>query len=494
MSTVSATVFSPASTREERLAYLTGLFTPEHTKAFCLPKNDIVCPEFPAPAEYLEALCDLINWPQEPRPSITLSTELHSGPVGCKTLGLEVRGALELSDHINVFGALHVDKEGNIMERMDYFELIYRAIGDLAPLGGARKRFVHLIGPKTNCFFHPRLLAKVLRGDITLEGGPTIPGLPQAEIDFIINPYGSVLVVMMCGLLSNFHLMPAGLTPRSLSCDESIVPPVFCECPLTTGEGSLHTVKAAALAVYPQHFLLPSHMIPPAKIAELRKQVGPAADCVKDSDVPALVKLALDAIARSTDSSKAKSVGRALPIRDCYFKAATGTRQPVSENDLGKLGIQPVLQTAACMTRFVGSADDSDLVRRLELAAKYPHMKNVEGAIHGGVKSVDGAMHCFGGKSPDMDWGSVAGCPRNTPDCSGLYSSVIPAGHLARGVSLVLGAMVGDKEVMDFLCLEEPLTLANAKRTSGLVFNKIWRRIAAFTEELDAADGKAKAA
>jgi hypothetical protein len=464
-----------------RVGYIKGLISGEHEAFILDPKSQ---KQFPCTVDsYVSKVVELVNW------DIALSIDMDKFPVGGKDdakFVAELKFATESHRHVSIKGALRLDANGNIMEDMVAFTRVHAAVAALFK-DPRREVFVHLVGFKKNVLVAPKVLGQLAQGVLTLEGGLSVPGEPQSEIDIVVRPIDlvkgvpAVTVVVMCGHLSNFHGMPAGTTPRSLGCCPDDCPDLFMDFPMLTAEQALHAFKTVAALVYPKQFALERKGMSAEQSADLLAAVGPTD--VGEDDVHGLI-LGLYAKMKVSSAPDAKSLGRKVPLGPSYFRFATGVRReeltPLASDRLALLGFQPIIQ-AACLTARL-SGDDDELKKRVALVSEtFGQFAEVEGALHGGKKSSKGE-HMFGGDSHDNEWGAV-GCPRNFAEVTGLRSGKeLPANHLGRGVSLVAGAMCGDKDTMDFLGLTEPLTFENAKQTAGLIINLIWRRIRAAAE------------
>ena len=470
-----------------RVAAINALLTDERKAFILLPKSQ---EQFRCTIEeYVLKVVELANW------ELPFNIDMKNFPVESKgdaKFFAELDFATLHHRCVNIKGALKLDAKDNIMEDMVPFSRIHAAMAELftAP---CRVVVVRLIGAKLNVLPAPKLLGQLAKGSLILEGGLTVPGEPQSEIDFVVRPIDlvrgipAVTVAVMCGHLSNFHVVPEGTSPRSLGCSPEDCPALFMDFPMLSAEQALHAFKTVAALEYPKQFALERKDMSAEQTEALLAAIsGPSGQ--PEHELGATSRsmiLALLAKMKVSTSEASKALGRLVPLGSRYFVGATGVRYgqitPLAFEQFGGLGFQPLIQ-AACLTARLCDKDNKDLWDRVTLVGKtFGQFAEVEGALHCAKKSSTG-VHLFGGDSHDNEWGAV-GCPRNFAEVTGLKSSKqLPANHLGRGVSLVAGAMCGDKDTMDFLGLSEPLTVDNAPETAALIINLIWRRIRAAAE------------
>jgi hypothetical protein len=495
---------SPA--QEGRVEALRALFTDDHRAA--LAKHKGLLKKFPGfdVDEYLGQLAQQIDW----TPHFVLKmSDYPEGGEGAARFAEDLREAVQNHAHVDIFGALTTDEGGNVIERMPEFARIHQAVAAhfREPTGTC---VLHLVGEKRNTFPDPMLVAQIGEGRKfrLVAGGYTVPGAPQSEIDFVIRAVDrsrgvpAVTVVFMCGLLSNFHALPAGLTLQSMGCDAGLVDPKHAVAPLWSSEQLLHSFKSVFCLL---HACYRNADVSPEALAALREEAGPvdAGDDTVLGLASAVTQKILDLsdVSAKVVSKRAKALARLLPISGKYFAVAGGelytgsTSQadilPRTAEGLGKLGVQPLIQAACLAARVSGTdAGSQRLWDRLLLGTSaYGAVVDVEGAIHGGIKGPDG-RDLFGGDFIDWDWGA-GGCPRNMSNVMALECASSPArSHLGCGASLVYGAMRGDRDTMDFLGLEEPLTQANALPTAARIVELIYRRVAAHAASLAAPAGR----
>jgi hypothetical protein len=470
-----------------RLAALRALFTEDHAKFIQSKKVQDKCPGLTVDA-YLEEVAAQVDW------SDRFVIDMRHYPEGEKgdiLLRSQISFAAKEYSHIDFCGAVVRSARGDLVEDLVPFGRIHAAVA-LLFTDPTAQRFLHLVGPKLNTFPNPLLMCQVGEDKAFrfTGGGYTIPGQPQSEIDFVVRPIDlergvpAVSVCIMCGYLSNFNLMPPGLTAAAIGCSPELCPDGFWDSLMTSAEQSIHYYKSFAYGEF-ACFRKPFADTTQEQRDALCAAVGPT-DIMSD-DVERLGMAVVRMISKSSDPSAAKSLGRVLPLQSRYFDLATGTRMetmmPLTLDDLERLGLMPLINAAGIVARMSGPAADVEtrnLLQRLAIGAKQFHaFAEMEGAIHGPVKSEAGAS-LFGGKDPDVEWGSVAGCPRNVTQVTDFQSAKkLPGGHLGRGVSLVYGAMRGDRDTMAFLGLSAPLVPDNSLETAGLIIDGIWRRIRA---------------
>ena len=418
--------------------------------------------------------------------------------VGSETFGEELKAALEKDKMVLVSGVMHTTEDGT-MEQNAEFRKVMKCVKEAAPEG---KTYTHILGPHKTAYPHPKFLDMLEKGKYTLEGGFWAPGKEMPEQTIIAEKSGEVVrltTCLMCSVYSNFNrIKTKGITPRTLGCNYSIVPKEMMDLEILSAEHAIQIVKAIAAVAFPAMYMNPkADDTQVAKAIATAEKINSGAEPIdeeketlkrkllsnKEETIIEHCKNVLELLKYTEKFDVQKKLGQLPTLTGLWFDKVKGTPIPkyrdFDAEDLEKLGANAALQAFVLMLRIHGG--DEELMHRLLSDIEADNV-SVESAIHDPVKNPDKKAEfkfLFTALFPDRVWGTFTGCSRYTTMPDGLvHSDGQPqVGHLGNGGELVRMAMKGDKNVLKYFGLDEPLTDDGMQKGAAAALEKFWMMV-----------------
>jgi hypothetical protein len=415
--------------------------------------------------------------------------------VKSETFKEELKSALEQDKMVFVSGVMQTTEDGT-MEKNAEFRTVLNCVKEVAPEG---KSYIHIDGPNKTAYPHPKFLEMLEKGKYSLEGGFWAPGERMPEQTIIAEKKGEVVQLttcLMCSVYSNFNkIKTAGVTPRTLGCSHFIVPKEMMEVEILSAEHAIQIVKAVAAVAFPAKYMnMNADDTQVAKAMATFEKIKNGAEPIeeeketlkrkllsnKEETISTHCKNVLNLLETTGQFDVQKKLGQLPTLTGLWFDKVKGI--PIEKyrdfdaEDLEKLGANAVLQAFALMLRIHGG--DQELMHRLLSDIETDNV-SVESAIHDPVKNTDKKAEfkfLFTGLFPDRVWGKFSGCPRYTAMPDGLvHSDGQPqVGHLGNGGELVRMAIKGDKNVLKYFGLEEPLAEDGMQKGAAAALEKFW--------------------
>jgi hypothetical protein len=406
----------------------------------------------------------------------TITTSVH---VDC----LKLHHLLK-HEHIDVAGVYDP-----VAKAVDFAQ--YKAVVELLRQRGAseggKKTYVHLTHPTAKGHFpHPLFLKKLDQGDVILAQGDCEPLRPidaaRCEMTLILSADGRrITKVMMAGIESNFNPLFAPKTVEELGCRSLHIPKALREMKISNAEQLIQAAKVCLVGKYAAF----RSASPSAKAVDgarkVIRELGGDGD-VAVEDLSEQLAALFVRVASARDATRLhKKLGRAVLANSDFFKASGGTafvnyEAPFNADERSLLGVNALLMAAITLLR-VGT--DSAL-REMVVFDGAHGIVTVEGANHCSVK-LSGDCELFGGYEVDTVWGKL-GCPRDVqaPDALATVKGGKPmVGTLGNGLRLFhmvweAAAVSVEQDILDFLGLEAPVTLANAEASAAAVLDRVF--------------------
>ena len=429
----------------------------------------------------------------------TTSLQPKTVDIASANLAEEMAAALKEDNMVLVSGVMHETEDGT-MEKKEEFETLVKCIKAVVTEG---KNYIHMLGPHKTPYPHPKLLESLEKGTYTLDGGFWAPGQPMPEETIVAEAKedGKVELTtnLMCSVLSNFNrIKTSGITPRSLGCSDDKVPKEVLDVEILSAEHAIQLAKAVAAVAYPSKFMnveagddmVTNTMNAVEKIKSKKDACEEAINTLKRKLMEEKPKIIMDIctevytlLCKEPAFDVQKKLGQQPILTGKWFDVVKGTPiqkyRDFTADDLSKLGANSIMQAFVIMLRV--HAGDEALFDRLVFDIETNNVP-VESAMHDPVKAdkstlVEGASkYLFSGRFSDRFWGKVCGTPRYTVKPDGLVHSdgENQVGHLGNGAELVRQAIKGDKDVLNFFGLEQPLTKEGMGAGAAKAFNVFW--------------------
>lgn len=462
--------------------YTTAHFTPDHAKTVGESKIE----------EY-HSIAAKYTTTMQPK-TIDISSE---------SLAADMKAALEEDDlhMVLISGVMHETPDG-IMEKTEEFQKLVHCIKSTITNPGG-KYYIHILGPHTTPYPHPKLLEKLEDGSYALEGGMWPPGSPMPEETIIVevsdDGEAKLTTCLMCSVLSNFNRTKTNtLTPRILGCDPEKVPKEAMDVEILSAEHAIQLAKAIATIAFPNKFMnidadeavIHRTMASIEKLQSTKPQIDDATATTKrkliEDRTAIIVCLCAEIytmLCKAGAFDVQKKLGQLPLLTQEWFNVVKGTPihkyRDFDADDLRKLGANSIMQAAVIMLRV--HAGDKALYDRLVFDLETKNVP-IESAMHDPIKADKATLtpgaskYLFSGRFPDRVWGKVCGCPRYTvkPDRLIHEDGEPQVGHLGNGAELVRMAMKGDQNVLDFFGLQERLTDENMGAGAAKALEQFW--------------------